>query len=137
MINKKVIIYTDGGARGNPGPAGIGVVIFDEAEHSILGQHKEYLGETTNNQAEYKAVVLALQKVKSLKPTEVEIRMDSELICSQLNGTFKIKNPEFQDSFIKIWNLKQNFNKVKFKYIPREKNRLADKLVNQAIDAKQ
>ena len=132
---KKLIIYTDGGARGNPGPAGIGVVILDaKDENKILGQYKKYIGETTNNQAEYAAVVLGLEKAKGMKVKEVEVRMDSELICSQLNGTFKIKNPEFQTSFIKIWNLRQSFKRVTFKYIPRTQNRLADKLVNQAID---
>lgn len=136
--NKKIIIYTDGGARGNPGPAGIGAVLIDgEDENKILGQYKEYIGETTNNQAEYAAVVLGLQKAKGLKPEEVEVRMDSELICSQINGTFKIKNPDFQESFIKIWNLKQSFKKITFKHIRREQNKLADKLVNQAIDQKE
>ncbi|MFH1457505.1 MAG: ribonuclease HI family protein [Patescibacteria group bacterium] len=135
-MNKKVIIYTDGGARGNPGPAGIGVVIFDSEEKNIIGQYKKYIGETTNNQAEYKAVVLGLEEAKKLKAQEVEVRMDSELVCSQINGVYKLKNKDFQDSFIKIWNLKQSFKKTKFKYIPREKNKLADKLVNQAIDKK-
>lgn len=131
----KLIIYTDGGARGNPGPAGIGVVVVDgDDENNILGQYKKYIGQTTNNQAEYQAVVLALQKAKGLKAQEVEVRLDSELICSQLNMEFKVKNKEFQDSFIKIWNLRQAFKKTIFKYVPREQNRLADKLVNQAID---
>ncbi len=132
---KKIIIYTDGGARGNPGPAGIGAVITDgENENNILGQYKKYIGKTTNNQAEYQAVVLGLQKAKELKAEEVEVRLDSELVCSQLNMKFKIKNKDFQDSFIKIWNLKQDFKKVVFKHIPREQNTLADKLVNQAIN---
>jgi ribonuclease HI len=131
---KKLIIFTDGGARNNPGPAGIGVVIFDENEKEILGKHKKYIGETTNNQAEYKAVVLALEEAKKMKAEEIEIRLDSELVCSQINGEFKLKNKDFQDSFIKIWNLRQSFKKSVFKHIPREKNRLADKLVNQAID---
>ncbi len=134
---QKVIIYSDGGARGNPGPAGIGVVICDGAnENKILGMHKRYIGETTNNQAEYQAVVLGLQEAKKLHATEVEVRLDSELVASQLSGEFKLKNPEFQDSFIKIWNLKIGFKKVKFKYIAREDNNLADKLVNKAIDEK-
>lgn len=133
-MKDKLIVYTDGGARGNPGPAGVGVVICDETGNKILGQYKNYIGKTTNNQAEYAAVVLGLQKAKGLKATEVEVRLDSELVCSQLSGTFKLKNPDFQDSFIKIWNLKQSFKKVTFKYIPRTDNKLADKLVNQAID---
>ncbi len=133
-MNQKIIIYTDGGARGNPGPAGIGAVIFDEKEKKILGQYKKYIGKTTNNQAEYQAVVLGLQESKKLKAKEVEVRMDSELVCNQINGKYKIKNSDFQNSFIKIWNLKQSFKKIIFKHILREKNKLADKLVNQAID---
>jgi ribonuclease HI len=135
---KKIIIYTDGGARGNPGPAGIGAVIFDEHEKEILAQAKEYIGETTNNQAEYKAVVLGLQKAKGLKPKpqEVEVRLDSELVCSQLSGTFKVKNPDFQESFIKIWNLRQEFKKIEFKHVRREQNKIADKLANEAMDEK-
>jgi ribonuclease HI len=134
-MNKKVTIYTDGGARGNPGPAGIGAVIFNEKEE-IIGQYKKYIGETTNNQAEYQAVVLGLEEAKKLKVEEIELRMDSELVCSQINGVYKIKNPDFQDSFIKIYNLKQAFKKIEFKYIPREKNKLADSLANQAMDEK-
>jgi ribonuclease HI len=132
---KKIIIYTDGGARGNPGPAGIGVVICDGVdENKVLATHKKYIGETTNNQAEYRAVVLGLEEAKKMAATEVAVRLDSELVCQQINGEFKLKNKDFQDSFIKIWNLRQSFKKITFQYIPREKNRLADKLVNQAID---
>lgn len=135
MESKKLIIYTDGGARGNPGPAGIAAVFCDgEQENRILGQDKKYIGETTNNQAEYQAVVLALQKARQMKADEVEIRLDSELVASQINMAYKIKNKEFQDSFIKIWNLRQSFKKTVFKYVSREQNRLADKLVNQVID---
>ncbi len=135
-MNKKIIIYTDGGARGNPGPAGIGVVIFNEDESQIISEHKKYVGETTNNQAEYQAVVLGLQEAEKIQPKEVEVRLDSELVCSQINRIYKLKNKDFQDSFIKIYNLKQQFNKITFKYIPREKNKLADKLANQAMDEK-
>ena len=134
-MNKKIIIYTDGGARGNPGPAGIGVVICStENEDRIISTAKKYIGKTTNNQAEYQAVVLGLQEAKKLKAEEVEVRMDSELVCFQINGIYKIKNVDFQDSFIKIWNLRQSFKKIIFKHIRREKNKLADKLVNDAID---
>jgi len=131
--DKKLIIYTDGGARGNPGPAAIGVVIGDK----IYG---EAIGETTNNVAEYKAIIFALKKAKHLigshnaKNTDLEIYSDSELIVNQLNGKFKIKDENLKPLFIDIWNLKQDFNKVYFKYIPREKNQMADKLVNQSLD---
>ncbi len=132
---KKIIIFTDGGARNNPGPAGIGVVFFiAENLTKPLATHKKYIGLTTNNQAEYKAVVLALEEAKKIKAQEIEVRLDSELVCNQINGQFKLKNKDFQDSFIKIWNLRQGFKKSIFKHIPREQNKLADKLVNQAID---
>ncbi len=137
----KLTIYTDGGARGNPGPAAIGVVIGDPSNK--LGAGKEYaeaIGETTNNIAEYKAVIFALKKAKQLigkeqsKETEIEIRSDSELIVNQLNGDYKIKEEDLKPLFIEIWNLKQNFKKVTFIHIPREKNKIADILLNKALD---
>jgi len=132
---EKLIIYTDGGARGNPGPAGIGVVFMD-AKNNIIQTYNKYLGEKTNNQAEYEAVVLALEKAKTLKAEELEFYLDSELVVNQLNQKYKIKNEDLGKLFIKIWNLRQNFKKVTFQHIRREKNKLADKLVNEAIDNK-
>lgn len=132
MANK-LIIYTDGGARGNPGPAAIGVVIGDK-------HYGEQIGRTTNNVAEYKAVIFALKKAKQLlgkkktKTMEVEVRSDSELLSRQLNGLYKIENNELQPLFIEIWNLKQDFKKVNFVHVPREKNREADRLVNKALN---
>lgn len=131
--SKKIIIYTDGGARGNPGPAAIGVLVGNKG-------YSEKIGNTTNNIAEYKAVVFALKKAKHLlggkktKETEIEIRSDSELLVNQVNGEYKIKDKNLQPLFIEIWNLKQDFKNVAFEYIPREKNKEADKLVNQALD---
>lgn len=129
----KFIIYTDGGARGNPGPAAIGAVVGEK-------EYGEAIGKTTNNVAEYKAVVFALKKAKHLlggkraAATEVELRTDSELLTRQLNGEYKIKNKELQPFFIEIWNLKQDFKNVKFIQIPRAKNKEADRLVNKALD---
>ncbi len=137
---KKIIIYTDGGSRHNPGPSGIGVVICDEKER-ILKQYSEYLGSGTNNEAEYQAVIFALKKIKALigkgaiKTTEIEIRSDSELLIKQLNGKYKVLNPKIQSLFLNIWNLKIDFSKIEFNFIPREKNKEADKLVNQVLDA--
>ncbi len=131
-----IIICTDGGARGNPGPAAIGAVVGTKA-------YAETIGETTNNVAEYKAVIMALKKAKQQigkeksKETEVEVRSDSELMVSQLKGVYQIKNEELGKLFIEIWNLKQDFKKVDFVLIPREKNKEADRLVNQALDKKQ
>jgi ribonuclease HI len=134
----KLIIYTDGGARGNPGPAAIGVVITQGGQ--ALKKYSEFIGETTNNQAEYQAVIFALKKVKLLfgkkkaKEMEIEVLMDSELIVKQLNHEYKIKEEDLQPLFLKIWNLMLDFGQVNFKHIPREKNKEADRLVNQALD---
>lgn len=131
--SKKLIIHTDGGSRGNPGPAAIGVVIDDKS-------YSEAIGNTTNNVAEYKAVVFALKKAKALlggdkaKKTELEVRSDSELLVSQIKGRYKIKDEELKPLFIEVWNKMQNFKKVTFKLIPREENKEADSSVNRALD---
>ncbi len=133
MTKNKIIIYTDGGARGNPGPAAIGVVVGEK-------HYSEPIGETTNNIAEYKAVIFGLKKVKHLlggdkcAETEIEIRSDSELIVNQLKGDYKIKDKELQPLFVEVWNLKQDFLRVNFVLIPREENKIADSLVNRALD---
>lgn len=131
----KLVVYADGGARGNPGPAAVGAVIAD-AEGKILKEYSRYLGETTNNQAEYEAVILGMQKAKQLKAKSIEIRIDSELIGYQLMGKYKVKDIGLQPLFIKAWNLLRDFEKVEIKLIPREQNKKADKLVNQELDKK-
>jgi ribonuclease HI len=154
----KLFINTDGGARGNPGPAGIGVVIGDESG-KVIGHHKQYIGEATNNVAEYKALILALQKVREIsnsqyqilnqihnspppplilrggEEVELEIRMDSELIVRQMQGKYKIKEPTLKLLAEEVKNLIKHFGQVNFVHIPREQNKVADKLVNEAIDA--
>lgn len=130
---KKLIIYTDGGARGNPGPAGVGVVIYDENEN-LISQHGKFLGEMTNNQAEYEAVVYAIQEAKKIGAEEIDFYLDSELLVGQLSREFKIKNMELGKYFIKIWNAGQVFKRINYFHIPREQNKEADRLVNQAID---
>jgi len=135
-MNKKFIIYTDGGARGNPGPAGIGVVIKNE-RGEVIFEISNYIGEATNNQAEYKAVVAAIEKVKELGADELEFFLDSELVVKQLNREYKVKNRELAPLFVRIYNASMEFKKVTFKHVPREKNKEADKLVNQAIDRAQ
>ena len=137
---KKIIIYTDGGSRGNPGKAAIGVVFCNEKEQ-IIKRFGEYLGDNlTNNDAEYKAIIFALKKFKAVfgkaiaEVSEVEVRSDSELVVKQLNGEYRLQDPKIQQFFIEIWNLKFDFKSVKFKHIPREKNKEADRLVNEALD---
>jgi len=139
---KKIIIYTDGGSRGNPGPAAAGVMFCNEKGQSIK-EYSEYLGDKlSNNEAEYKAVIFALKKFKAVfgkklaKNSEIEIRSDSELLVKQLNAQYKILNENIQPLFLEIWNLRFDFKKLKFKLIPREKNKQADRLANEALNAK-
>ncbi|MBU4204704.1 ribonuclease HI family protein [Patescibacteria group bacterium] len=137
---KKFIIYTDGGSRGNPGPSAIGVAIYNEKEQE-LKKYGEYLGDNlTNNEAEYQAVIFALKKFKALfgkklaEHTEIEIRCDSEFLVLQVNGEYKVLNEKIQKLFLELWNLRLDFKKIKFKYISRDKNKEADRLVNEALD---
>ena len=134
----KLVVYTDGGARDNPGPAAIGVVITQEGQ--TLKKYADFIGQATNNQAEYQAVIFALKKVKLLfgkkkaKVMEIEVCLDSQLIAKQLNHQYKIKEKDLQPLFLKIWNLILDFGQINFKYIPRQQNKQADRLVNQALD---
>ncbi len=139
ILSKKIIVYTDGGSRGNPGPSALGMVLADEKGKTIK-KYSQFLGEMTNNQAEYQAVIFALKKIKALlgkdkiQHLEVEIRSDSELMVSQLGGKFKIIEEGIQRLFILVWNLKIDYKKVDFVLIPREENQEADALANQALD---
>lgn len=135
MHYAKLTIHTDGGARGNPGPAGIGVVIADE-KGSVIKEVAEYIGETTNNQAEYKAVVRAMEEAKKIGAGELDFYLDSELVVKQLKREYKVKNKELAPLFIKIFNRVQDFKKVSFTHVPRERNWHADSLVNKAIDSR-
>ena len=134
----KIAIHTDGGARGNPGPAAIGVIL--ESPEIGKKEYGEYLGEATNNEAEYKAVIFALKKTKSLVGSEkaalvdIEIFSDSELLVRQMNGEYKLKDPSIQKFFVEIWNLKLDFKNVSFANVFREQNAGADNLVNQVLD---
>src|SRR3989339_307703 len=137
---KKFIIYTDGGSRGNPGKAAIGIVFCNEKEQ-IIKKFGIYLGDNlTNNEAEYSAVITALKKFKAgfgralSETAEITIKSDSELIVKQLNGQYKLSDPKIQQFFIEAWNLKFDFKSVKFKHIAREKNKEADALANETLD---
>jgi ribonuclease HI len=137
---KKIIIYTDGGSRGNPGRAAIGAVFCNEKEQ-VIKRYGEYLGDNiTNNEAEYQAIILSLKKLKSLigkklaENTDVEIRCDSEFAVKQMNGEYKVLDEKIQPLFLDVWNLRLDFMSVKFKHINRERNKEADRLVNEALD---
>src|SRR3989344_792870 len=135
----KFIVHTDGGSRGNPGPAAIGVVICND-KNQPTKKYSEYIEEATNNEAEYSAVIFALKKVRALfgkekiKTMEIKIRLDSELVAKQLNHQYKIQEENLGKLFLKIWNLLLDFGKVSFKQIKREENQEADRLVNEALD---
>lgn len=137
---KKFIIHTDGGSRGNPGPAAIGVVISNK-KGEIMKEYSQYLGKATNNEAEYQAVIFALKKIKALfgkraaKTLEIEINSDSEFLVKQINGEYKVLDQKIQPLFLKIWNERLDFGVIKFRHIPREENKEADLLANKALDA--
>lgn len=130
----KLIIHTDGGARGNPGPAGIGVVIKKGGETRGF---KKYIGRATNNQAEYQAVILALEKAKEIGGEELEFYLDSELVVKQLNREYRVKDANLAPLFVEIWNRGLSFKKITWHHVRREFNKEADKLVNEAIDEHQ
>ncbi|MFH1182794.1 MAG: ribonuclease HI family protein [Candidatus Moraniibacteriota bacterium] len=133
----EIIIHTDGGSVGNPGPSAIGIVV------ELPDQKKTYakdIGEGTNNEAEYKALVFALRKAKALvggkkaKIATVKCFSDSQLMVSQLNHKYQLKDKKIINLFVEAWNLMLNFASVEFNYIPREKNEEADALVKSVIN---
>ncbi len=136
---EKYLIHTDGGSRGNPGPAALGVVI-ESSDGKLKKEYGEYIGNTTNNEAEYRAVIFALKKLKSLIGKEksaqahVTVHADSELLVKQMNGEYKINDKHIKDWFIDIWNLKIDYGSVIFQHVFREKNKAADRMVNIALD---
>jgi len=132
-MNTKLIIFTDGGARGNPGPAGIGAVLYNENKEKVA-EISKYLGVTTNNQAEYRALIEALKKAKELGALELEVFMDSELIVKQLKREYKVKNKDLAPLFLEVYNLSCFFSKINFSHIYREDNKEADALANKAMD---
>ena len=131
--NKKLIIHTDGGSRGNPGPAGIGAVLKNE-EGDLVAEISECIGIATNNQAEYRAVVAAIEKAKQLGAEELEFILDSELVVKQLKREYKVKDKGLAPLFMKVYNAAMGFKKVFYRHVRRELNTEADRLVNKALD---
>jgi len=130
----KVIICTDGAARGNPGPAAIGVTIKDE-KGNLLASISRRIGITTNNQAEYMAIITALEKVVSLGAKRVDVRADSELVVNQINGRYRVKNIALRPLYQKVVQLTGPLDAFTISYIPRRQNSEADKLANRALDS--
>jgi ribonuclease HI len=130
----KATIYTDGAARGNPGPAAIGVIIKDETGNTIATISRR-LGATTNNQAEYRAIIAALEKAIALGARQVVLKSDSELVVKQINGLYKIKNTALRPLYQKVVELIGSLETFTIAYIPRERNAAADALANKALDS--
>ena len=126
-------LYTDGAARGNPGPAGLGVVIEDDQGMRLRGLCR-YIGTATNNVAEYLALIEGLTAVAEWKPDRLEVFLDSKLVVEQVNGNYRVKNAALQPLAMKATSLMGNFAKVSVSYVPREKNKGADALANKGID---
>ena len=142
-MKNDIVIYTDGGARNNPGPAGIGAVIYDGDPSTSSGQGKKiaelkrFIGNQTNNFAEYEAVAIALTEAKKrgFAKRAIEIRLDSQLVAEQLSNNYQVKEPTLWPQYMKVHNLLvANFPDAIFTHIPREKNKEADRLVNEAIN---
>jgi ribonuclease HI/ADP-ribose pyrophosphatase YjhB (NUDIX family) len=131
-----VVIYSDGGSRGNPGPSAAGYVIMD-LNQKVIDQGGEYLGITTNNQAEYQGVRIGLEKALSLGIKRVDFRIDSMLVVNQMNGIYKIKNRELWPINERIRELMTQFDKVTFSHVRREFNQLADGMVNRTLDERE
>ncbi len=129
----RMLIYTDGASRGNPGRAGIGVVLCDTRQN-ILAEIGEYIGEATNNVAEYRALIRGLERALEYPPVEVEVFCDSELVVKQMNGQYKVKAPSILPLYEEARGLVARLPKWKIRHIRREKNVLADALANKAID---
>lgn len=130
----RAVLRTDGGARGNPGPAGAGFVI--EADGSCVCRAGRYLGETTNNVAEYEALIWGLENVAALGFTQVAVRADSELVVKQITGAYRVKNANLKPLFVRVQGLLRDFASWDIEHIRREENHHADAMANEAMDAR-
>jgi ribonuclease HI len=128
-----VIAYCDGASRGNPGPSSYGIVIYDR-EGEELHRGARAIGRGTNNEAEYHGAIAALEAALGLGAREVELRMDSELVVRQLWGRYRVRNPRLTPLYKRLLDLRSRFDRVSFVHVPRNQNKIADKLANQALD---
>ncbi len=129
----RVVAYTDGASRGNPGPASYGIVLYGEDGKEVHRACKA-LGRATNNQAEYQGAIAALEAALGLGAREVELRMDSELIVRQVAGRYKVRNPRLAPLYKRILALRSRFQRVEVLHVPRQQNKVADQLANEALD---
>jgi ribonuclease HI len=132
-LTKVLRVFTDGAARGNPGPAAVGVVIEDDKGTRLRGLHR-YLGKATNNEAEYQALIEGLKAAAEWKPDRLEVYLDSKLVVEQVNGSYRVRKPELQPLYQRAKELLGGFDEVVISHVEREKNRGADALANMALD---
>ena len=133
--DKHLIIHIDGASRGNPGPAAIGVIIQDR-DGSLKVEISRYIGEATNNQAEYRALIAALEEAARLRATHVDIRTDSKLVAEQIQGNYRVRHPGLRPFFQRALQLLSACRTYTISSIPREQNALADALANKALDSR-
>ena len=127
-------LFTDGGSRGNPGPGAIGVVIENDKGETIYELSK-YVGECTNNEAEYLALIAGLKVAKNKKLDSLEVYIDSELVAKQVNGEYRVKSPNLKKYYKEAANFRKKFDSLEFIHVKRHKNTKADALVNEALDS--
>jgi ribonuclease HI len=131
-LSERVVVHVDGGARGNPGPAAVAAVV--QSGDSVLAEDAEFIGEATNNVAEYRALLLGLSLARSLGAREVEVVNDSELVARQIGGQYKVKNPGLRPLWQEAMDALRSFDRWSVKNVPRAQNARADELVNRALD---
>lgn len=130
---EELLLYSDGGSRNNPGPAAAGWLVKNK-EGELLKKGGRFLGQATNNEAEYQALIEGLKEALNLEPQSLTCFLDSSLVVNQLNGTFKIKEARLKELVFKVKSLEKNFEEVYYQYIPREQNKEADEIVNQILN---
>lgn len=131
----RVLVEADGGSRGNPGPAGYGAVVMDAETRRVLAERAESIGRASNNVAEYSGLIAGLEAAVELGATSVAVQMDSKLVVEQMSGRWQVKHPDMRPLARRAQELGRNFDDVTFRWIPREQNKHADRLANQAMDA--
>ncbi len=130
-LSKVFKIFVDGACKGNPGPAGVGVIVFDGEE--IIKEISKPIGDATNNIAEYTALIYGLQEALILKAEKIQVFMDSELVCRQVTGKYKVKNLNLKNLYSQVMHLLEGFKQVDLKHVPREQNTQADKLASDSL----
>jgi ribonuclease HI len=131
---QSLVLRTDGGSRGNPGPAAAGVIIED-ASGRVVARGRRFLGHMTNNQAEYRALILGLKALTGYRPRQVTVYLDSELVVNQMNGRYRVRDEQLRPLFEEAKSIAATLPEIRFAHVPRAQNQLADALANEALDA--